>query len=259
MKLMQASDHQVSDQMTVDRRSLFSTVIKATSGVAITLAATFGVSIAHAQSAGRSSAVLAHQSLDKGETIVLSDADQKKADVEFNQRRLLRFHQLWNLYLFRNEQEERDLKAEFEASFQLDSEAPMAAELEAAERENREPQVINIPLSKETSQLKAAAAKKEDFNTTARKESDSTRLGMMHAGMPVDAISEAIRHNSKVLEKRLREEIRRGGERADKAQANLDYLRKTLLPKIDDRQYFGVSPKAFSQEFNKVVGHGTTR
>lgn len=216
-------------------------------------------SIAYAQSSDPSSAVPAHLSLDKGETIVLSQDEQKKADVEFNQRRLLRFHQLWNLYLFRNEQQARDLKAEFEAALKIDSEAPVAAELEAAERENRDPQVVNVPLSKETSRLKAAAARKDELNSSARKESDSTRLGLMHAGMSVGAVTDAIRHNSQVLEKRLREEIRQGGEGAEKAQANLAYLKKTLLPKLEDRQYFGGSPKAFSQEFKKVVGGGTTR
>lgn len=246
--------------MLFEKQKFFKLTVSTSALIASTLLATFGSSLAHAQvSKMRSTSVPAHLSLDKGETIVLTDADQKKADVEFNQRRLLRFHQLWSLYLIRNEQEARDLKAEFEASFQMDSEAPMAAELEAAERENREPQVIDIPLSKETSRLKAATTKKDDFNTAARKESDTTRLGMMHAGMPPEAVSDAIRHNSKILEKRLREETRQGGERAEKAQANLEYLRKTLLPKLDDRQYFGVSPKAFSQEFNKVVGSGTTR
>lgn len=200
--------------------------------------------------------VPASQSLDKGEVIVLSEADQRKADVEFNQRRLLRFHQLWNLYLLRNENEARELRAEFEASFRLDAEPLEEAEIAAAEREQRETQVINIPLSKETSKLRAAANKKDEFNTTARKESDLTRIGTMHAGAPPSEVSEAIRRNSTILEKRLRAEIRLGGERASKAQANLDYLKQVLLPKLEDRQYFEVSRRAFAQEFKRVLGNG---
>lgn len=221
----------------------------------------FSLSIAEAQQAVRlrASEVPVQASLSKGESLVLSDLDQKRADVEFNQRRLLRFHQLWNLYLFRNEEEERDLKAQFEASLQMDSEAPMAAELEAAERENREPQVINVELSKETSRLKAATSGKGDFNSVARAESNQTRLGKMHAGMPIEEITQAIRQNSKVLDKRLRAEMRLGGERAEKARANLQYLNNVLLPKIEDRSYFMMTPKAFAQEFQKVIGTGVAR
>jgi hypothetical protein len=194
-------------------------------------------------------------SLDPGEELVVSADDKKKMDVEFNSRRLLRFHQLWNLYLFRNEEAARTLKKEVDAMIEEDTRPAMDAELALAEAEMREPKQIAIALRPETSKARAKLRSKTEFNETARNESNATRLTKVHAGLPPDQVSLFIEENAKVLTARLRAEIAAGGENAEKAKANLAYLQGTLLPKLRDPQYFSVSKSTFAKEFSKV--HGT--
>lgn len=198
-------------------------------------------------------------SLDPGEEIVLSAADQKKKDVEFNSRRLLRFHQLWNLYLFRNEEAARTLQSQVDAMIKMETDPAMEAELALAEAENREPREIAVTLTPETSkaaaEIRSKIRVKNSSNETARKDSDTTRLTKVHAGLPLEDVALAIEENSKALTKRLQAEIAAGGENAEKARANLAYLKGTLLPKLRDPRYFGVSKNAFAKEFGKVLGN----
>lgn len=193
-------------------------------------------------------------SLDPGEEIVTPKDDQKRMDEEFNSRRLLRFHQLWNLYLFRNEEAARTLKSEVDAMITAETQPAMEEELARAEAEGREPTELRIVLSPETSKARTRLNSKNEFNETARKESDATRLTKVHAGLPPEQVTKFIEENAKALTKRLRTEIAAGGDNAEKAKANLAYLQGTLLPKINDPQYFSVSRTAFAKEFSKVVG-----
>jgi hypothetical protein len=197
-------------------------------------------------------------SLDPGEKLVVLANDQKKMDVEFNSRRLLRFHQLWNLYLFRNEAAARTLQAQVDAMVEEDSRPATEAELALADAEKREPKQIAVTLRLETSKARSDLRSKNELNETARKESDATRLTKVHAGLPPDQVSQFIEENSKVLAKRLRAEMAAGGENGEKAKVNLAYLQETLLPHLRDPQYFSVSRNAFDREFDKVVGKSGT-
>ncbi len=193
-------------------------------------------------------------SLDQGEEIVVSADIQKKMDVEFNSRRLLRFHQLWNLYLFRNEEAARNLQSKADAMYAEDTQLPMAAELALAEAERREPKEIKVTLRPETTSTRSGLEAKKKFNDKARQESNATRLTKVHAGLPPDQVSQFIEENAKALTVRLRAEIAAGGENAEKAKANLAYLEGTFLPKLRDPQYFSVPKNAFAKEFGKVLG-----
>lgn len=199
-------------------------------------------------------AVALRSSLDRGEELVVSADSQRKMDVEFNSRRLLRFHQLWNLYLFRNEEAARTLQSKVDAMYKEDTQPAMDAELALAEAEKREPKVLAVTLRPETSSARATLQSKNKFNDKARQESDATRLTKVHAGLPPDQVSQFIEENAKALTVRLKAEIAAGGENAEKAKANLAYLQGTFLPKLRDPQYFSVSKNAFAKEFGKVIG-----
>lgn len=178
----------------------------------------------------------------------------KEADVEFNSRRLLRYQQLWNLYLFRNEEEARQLEAQAMAMMAEDTQPAVDEEIARAKAEGRSPNEIKVALRPETSQTKAKMRSKTAFAEAARKEADLLRPTRIHAGLPPEEVSVHIEQSSKTLAKRLEAEIAAGGPNAEKAKANLTYLRDTLLPKLRDQSYFSVSRGAFAKEFEQVIG-----
>lgn len=75
----------------------------------------------------------------------------------------------------------------------------------------------------------------------------------LHSDMPIADIKERIKKNAVELRKLLRLEVKTS-EDPYAAQANLDYLDKTLLRGFaNEQQYAKLPKKRFSEEFNRML------